>query len=100
MLENRLIDSQPYTIRTLSRGQITIPQKLRDTFMIKKGTMLNLVQIGDGFYVSPKPLKGAVLADKFSALMEEQGITLADLLEDLPKIREEIYQEKYGQHES
>jgi hypothetical protein len=32
--------------------------------------------------------------------MEEQGITLADLLEDLPKIREKIYQEKYGKDAS
>ncbi len=34
------------------------------------------------------------LANKIADMMEEEGITLADLLEDLPQIREEIYQEQ------
>lgn len=47
-----------------------------------------------------EPLKGPELADKFADLMEKKGITLADLLEDLPKIRQEIYHERYGNQSS
>jgi bifunctional DNA-binding transcriptional regulator/antitoxin component of YhaV-PrlF toxin-antitoxin module len=100
MLSDTLIDSQQYTVRIRERGQMTIPRKLRDELLIKNGAMFTIAQIGDGFYVSPKLIKGAELTDKFARLMEEQGITLADLLEDLPKIREKIYQEKYGKDAS
>ena len=100
MLSDALIKSQQFTIRMRSRGQVTIPRKLRDGLSINQGDMLTLVQIGDGFYLSPKPLKGPELADKFAHLMEEKGITLADLLEDLPQIREEIYHERYGDQSS
>ena len=44
---------------------------------------------------SSDQLKGPILADQFASLMVEQGLTLADLLEGLPEIREEIYQERY-----
>ncbi len=100
MLYDTLIGSQQFTVKIRARGQMTIPSKLRDSLSINQGDMLNIVQIGKGFYLSPKPLKGPELADKFADLMEEKGITLADLLEDLPKIREEIYHERYGNQSS
>lgn len=81
-------------------GQLIIPQKVRDDLSIEDGDILTLVQIGDAILLSPKMLRGPELGDRFVVLMEEEGITLADLLEDLPKIREEMYREKYKSHTS
>ena len=35
------------------------------------------------------------LIDQMADLFDESGITLAELLADLPRIREEIYRERY-----
>lgn len=38
------------------------------------------------------------LSRQFSAIMDEEGVTLADLLGGLAKEREAIYQEWYGEN--
>ncbi len=40
------------------------------------------------------------LSHQIANMMDEAGVTLADLLEDLPKIREEIYQERLLERET
>ncbi len=94
MLNNPMIDSQPFTVRMRSRGQVTIPRKLRDTLSIEDGDMLTFMQVGKGVFLMPKPPRVYELAKEISEIMEQEGVTLADLLEDLPKIREEILQER------
>jgi AbrB family looped-hinge helix DNA binding protein len=87
---------QNFAVQVRQRGQVTIPQKVRAALAIDEGDVLTAVQVGDALILSPRQLKGADLSDKFADLMEKQGVSLADLLEDLPQIREEIYQERYG----
>ncbi len=41
----------------------------------------------------PSPL--AELLDQLADMLDDSGLTLADLLADLPRIREEIYHERY-----
>lgn len=43
----------------------------------------------------PSTSRLSELADQLADLLDESGITLADLLADLPSIREEIYHERY-----
>jgi len=97
MLNDALADSQQFTVRMRTRGQMTIPRKLRDALSIKDGDALTLLQIGGAVFLTPKLPRTYELADKIADIMEEEGVTLADLLENLPKIREEIYQERHGQ---
>ena len=94
MLNNPTIDSQPFTVRMRSRGQVTIPRKLRETLSIKDGDTLTLVQMGDAMFLMPKQPRTYELSNQIADMMDEKGVTLADLLEDLPKIREEILQER------
>ena len=85
-----------FTTQLRQRGQITIPQKLRESLAIDDGDVLTLLQIGDSILLTPRSMRTFELADKISDLMDEEGVTLADLLNDLPQIRAEIHQEKYG----
>ena len=87
-------DSQQFTVRMRSRGQVTIPSKLRDQLSMEDGDTLTLVQMGDAIFLTAKPSRTYKLADEIAEIMKNEGVTLADLLEDLPKIREEIYQER------
>lgn len=89
-------DLQKFTTQLRQRGQITIPQKLRESLALHEGDVLTILQLGDNILLTPHTFRTFEIADKISDLMEEEGVTLADLLNDLPQIRAEIYKEKYG----
>ncbi|MBK8902063.1 MAG: AbrB/MazE/SpoVT family DNA-binding domain-containing protein [Anaerolineaceae bacterium] len=86
------------TVRLRERGQITVPQAVRDKWAAEaiEPDVLNLVEIGDVVFLTPKKLLLPELSKQFSALMDEEGVSLADLLEGLAEERQAIYQERYG----
>lgn len=88
--------TKPYTVRLRERGQITIPQAVRDQWVkdAENFDVLNLVQIGDALFLSPRQTFLPELSKQFSALMDEEGVTLADLLAGLAEEREAIYWER------
>jgi AbrB family looped-hinge helix DNA binding protein len=90
-----LYDVQTYSIQVRQRGQMTLPQQLRKSLAIEDGDTLTVVQIGDTIVLAPRPLRIPGLIDRMADMLDEGGITLADLLSDLPRIREEIYRERY-----
>jgi AbrB family looped-hinge helix DNA binding protein len=89
-------DLQKFTTQLRQRGQITIPQKLRESLAINEGDVLTLVQLGDSILMSPSSLRTYELADRISEMMDQEGVTLVDMLKDLPLIRSEIYNKKFG----
>jgi len=93
---NTISSSQRFTAQIRQRGQLTIPQKLRESLAINDGDTMTLLQLGDNILLTPKSLRTFELGDQLTNMMAEEGLTLADLLNDLPQIRQEIYQEKYG----
>jgi hypothetical protein len=50
----------------------------------------------ENLYLFSKQLQLPTLAKQFSDLMDEEGITMAELLEGLAEERLAIYQENYG----
>lgn len=88
-------ESKPYRLQVRQRGQVTIPQKLREVLAIEEGDTLVAVPVGDTLMLLPQRLRVPELADRLAGLMENAGLSLAELLEDLPRIREELYRERY-----
>lgn len=86
------------TVRLRERGQITIPQTVRDKWAAEadEPDILNLIEIGDAVFLSPKKVLLPKLSKQFSKLMDEEGVSLADLLEGLAEERKAVYQEQYG----
>ncbi|HQY91541.1 AbrB/MazE/SpoVT family DNA-binding domain-containing protein [Caldilinea sp.] len=72
-----------YTIRIRERGQVTIPQVVRERMAVKEGDTLTLFQVDDLILLATKQLLIPQLSEQFSALMDAEGVTLADLLIDL-----------------
>jgi hypothetical protein len=85
-------------VRLRERGQITISQAVRDKWAAEAidPDVLNLIEIGDALFLSPKKVLLPQLSKQFSVLMDEEGVSLADLLEGLAEERKAIYQERYG----
>jgi bifunctional DNA-binding transcriptional regulator/antitoxin component of YhaV-PrlF toxin-antitoxin module len=85
---------ETYPVRLRNRGQITLPQPLREQLALDDGDFLVLVKLEDLVFLSPKPLQAPRLADKLADMLDESGTTLADLLQDLEQQRTAIWQER------
>lgn len=90
-----LYDAKPIRVLVRRRGQLTIPRNLRESLSIEDGDTLELLPVGDTLVIAPRPLRVPDLADRLAGMMEEAGLSLADLLDELPRIREELYRERY-----
>ncbi len=93
-----LVSTQPiaqtYAARVQPHGQVTIPQPVRESLSLNQGDILTIMQIGDTLLLTPKVLRTPALAEQFTKIMEEEGVSLDDLLEGLAEEREIIYQER------
>lgn len=86
---------QTYTVRLRERGQLTIPQNIRENLTIQEGDMLTLIQVDGLVLLTPKQPLIPQLSAQFSALMDERGVTLADLLEGLEIERKLVWRERH-----
>lgn len=94
LLETQLLPVQTYPARLRGRGQITIPQQIRDRLAIDEGDFLAWVEIGDMIFLTTKPLQVPKLADKLADMLDTSGLTLADLLLGLTEQRQAMWQER------
>lgn len=60
--------------------------------------MLNMVQTDDILLLSPRQTVIPKLSQEFTALMQEEGVSLAELLQGLDEERKLIWQERYADH--
>jgi len=88
--------SGPVVVQVRERGQFTIPAEIRRQMGIEEGDVFSLIQLGDTLVATRKKLVAPEIAKGIEALMEEEGLTLGDLLEGLEKQREGYVREKYG----
>ena len=83
-----------FPIRLQENGQITVPQPVQDNLNLTEGDMLTLLQVGNLVLLTPKQPQVPQLADKITAIMEAEGITLTDLLDGIETERGAIWQEQ------
>ncbi|MEZ4768004.1 MAG: AbrB/MazE/SpoVT family DNA-binding domain-containing protein [Caldilineales bacterium] len=76
-----------YSVRVRERGQITLPQPVRNSLAVDTGDTLNLVQIDDILLLSPRHTMIPKLSQEFSEMMHEEGVSLAELLQGLEEER-------------
>jgi AbrB family looped-hinge helix DNA binding protein len=88
--------SRPVVVQVRERGQFTIPAEIRRQMGIEEGDVFSLMQLGDTLVATRKKLVSPEIARAIETIMEEEGVTLTDLLEGLDKQREAYVREKYG----
>jgi len=65
---------------------------------VADGDLLTLVQIDDLAVLTRRSTVLPKLSKEFSAIMKEDGVSLADLLQDLEQEREQLWRERYADH--
>jgi bifunctional DNA-binding transcriptional regulator/antitoxin component of YhaV-PrlF toxin-antitoxin module len=92
-MENRA--TPPKLVRVRSRGQLTIPQDMREALSLDENTGLNIFRVGKVLIMSPKRLQRASLAKEVEREMKRRGLTLKNLISDLRIQREKYLAEVY-----
>ena len=75
--------------RMREKGQVTIPAHIRESLHLSRHSLLSVVKVGESILLTPKLSVFEEVSGKFSKAAEKKGITLAGLLKDLKKIRQE-----------
>lgn len=86
-----------YSVRLRERGQITLPQAVRKDLSVDVGDSFTLVQINDSLLLSPRQTLIPKLSEEFTAIMQEEGVSLAELLQGLEEERKLIWRERQGE---
>jgi bifunctional DNA-binding transcriptional regulator/antitoxin component of YhaV-PrlF toxin-antitoxin module len=92
---------EPFTtatrlVRIRPRGQLTIPQDLREALNLDEETGLHVFRIGRVLLMTPKRMQRAALASDVEREMKREGLTLKDLLRDLRDQRNRYLAETYS----
>jgi AbrB family looped-hinge helix DNA binding protein len=86
----------PVVVQVRERGQFTIPAEIRQEMGIKDGDVFSLLRLGDTLIATRKRLVVPEIAAAVAAIMQEEGVTLEDLLRGLEKQRQIYVREKYA----
>jgi bifunctional DNA-binding transcriptional regulator/antitoxin component of YhaV-PrlF toxin-antitoxin module len=84
------------TVQIRRRGVLTLPAEFRRRYDIDEGDAFTLVDLGKGsFLLTSQVSRVAHLGDQVARLMEEEGVTLDEILETLDEERAAYYREHY-----
>lgn len=89
------IASIPRAARIRTRGQITIPQDIREAMDLDERSSVNIFRVGRVLLMTPKRLQRASLARAAEREMKREGLTLKDLIDDLRAQRKRYLEETY-----
>ena len=87
---------KPSTTEIKSRGQVTIPKKIRVTSHLEEGQVVSIIPVGDSVIITPKRLDLAEERREVKRILKASGLSLEDLLAGLEEEREKLYRETYG----
>ncbi len=79
------------TAQISQRGVLTLPKSLRESYKLKPGDVVTVIDLGGAIVISPRRSEVDRMADEIGSALAERGESLESMLTAL---REE--REKYG----
>lgn len=88
---------QPLLAELRTRGEITIPKKIREAFHLETGQALEFIPLGESaVLVTPKRLELEEARRLIQKILKETQASPEEVLKGLGESREAIYQKNYG----
>jgi bifunctional DNA-binding transcriptional regulator/antitoxin component of YhaV-PrlF toxin-antitoxin module len=84
------------TAEIKSRGQLTIPKKIRVMSCLEEGQIVSIIPVGDSIIITPRRLELDDARREIKGIMKAVGLSPEDVLAGLKEEREKLYQETYG----
>jgi AbrB family looped-hinge helix DNA binding protein len=79
-----------------SRGQLTIPKKIRESSHLEEGQVVSIIPLGDSVIITPKRLELDEARRQIRKIMKASGLSEKELLKGLEEERGLLYRETYG----
>ncbi|MBN2284562.1 MAG: AbrB/MazE/SpoVT family DNA-binding domain-containing protein [Deltaproteobacteria bacterium] len=79
-----------------TRGQLTIPKKLRDTLNLEEGQEVSIIPVGDSFVVTPRRLELDEARRQIRQILKRSSCSIQEVMEGLQEERASLYSELYG----
>ena len=79
-----------------SRGQLTIPKKIRETGCFEVGQAVTIIPVGDSLIITPKRLELGEARRQLRRIIKASGCSLEQLLKGLEEERASLHAEIYG----
>jgi AbrB family looped-hinge helix DNA binding protein len=80
------------TAEIKSRGQLTIPKKIRVMSRLEEGQVVSIIPVGDSVIITPKKLELDEARREMKKILKASGLSRDDLLRGLKEEREKLYQ--------
>ena len=87
---------KPVTAEIKSRGQLTIPKKIRDMIHLEEGQTVSIIPTGDSVIISPKRLELDDARREIRRIAKQAGFSVEELVAGLKEEREILFKEVYG----
>jgi AbrB family looped-hinge helix DNA binding protein len=87
---------ESFTTEIKSRGQLTIPKKIRTMSHLEEGQVVAIIPVGNSVIITPKRLELDEARREIRKILKASGLSVEDLLEGLQEEREKLYQETYA----
>jgi AbrB family looped-hinge helix DNA binding protein len=88
--------SESKLVRIQEKGQVTLPAAVRKRLSLKKGDLVAVVATPDGVLITPQEIIATKALDQIGAILNEQGLSLEELIEAGRGEREALLRELYG----
>lgn len=82
--------------RVQEKGQVTIPNNLRQKWGLKPGDLVGFEETERGILITRREVIAMEALDKLGEMLHEKGITLDELMGRGREIRGQIVEEQYG----
>jgi len=87
---------KPYIAEIKSRGQLTIPKKIREMSHWEEGQVVSIIPVGDSIIITTKRLELDEARRELRKILKASGLSAEDLIAGIKEERERLYQETYG----
>jgi len=84
------------TTKLGEKGQLTVPKQFRDEVGLGTGAPVAVLRIGDGLILLPEQRRFEQLCERISEALTEAGKTPEQVLANLPKVRQRLFERRYG----
>lgn len=88
--------AKTYTTEIKSRGQLTIPKKIRKSGVLEEGQVVSLIPLGDSVLITPRRLPLDEVRREIKKLLKASGLSAEEMLAGLQEEREDLFEETYG----
>lgn len=83
-------------VRVQEKGQVTIPKEIREKLDIKKGDLVTFVETEAGILLQPAQIVVSAALDEIGRALQEEGLSLEQMVERGRWIRGGLVEEHYG----